>query len=148
MPHPQPPTIPTISALLSAHVSTHLKKICSDALDQASDQATEFYNSVSLETNEVLDEHKADVATIKEDTIAELSRECDEKLVEFKERVTEAIEEVEERVEIHADKVVGRACDILDALKTEMEKKEVRSKCVVFPGAKTKRQVRAVSLPP
>lgn len=144
--HPQLPTVPTISALLGAHVSTHLKQIYVDALNKASDQASEFHDSVGLEISEVLDEHRIDVLIVKEDAIAELHRECDEKLVEFKERVAEVKEAVEEGVALHADNVVGKACDRLDAVELKMNK-VVRSRCIDFHDAKAKNQLRAISLP-
>jgi hypothetical protein len=142
-PHPtsQLPTVPTISALLSTHVSTYLNNVYVDALGKASDEASELHNSIGVEISELLDEHKIDLAIIKEDAIAELSRECDEKLVEFKEHVAD----VQEEVEIHADKVMGKVCDRLDVM--EMQK-EVQCRCIGFHDAKKQEPgKRSVSLP-
>jgi hypothetical protein len=142
-PSHKPTPASVFKAVISNHTKTHLQKILTDALDQASNQVSELHNSAGVEFNECLDDARLDLATLKEDHIAAFNEDCNEKLVEFKERLVEEIE----GTEAHADTVVLKAWD-----KLNMVEKEVWCRCKCLHSAKDKQseleQVRrAMSLP-
>jgi cell division septum initiation protein DivIVA len=135
------PTLAAVfRAVISTHTETHLERIFTDAVDQAS----ELYNSADNEVNECLSDARLEFATLQEDHITAFNDDCNEKLTEFKERLVEDKDEVE----AHADEVVLRAYDRLNMVGNKM-----CCRCKCHHGAKDKQSGleqgrRAMSLPP
>jgi hypothetical protein len=145
-PNPKPTPAAVIRTVISAATKTHLERFLTDALDQASEQVSELHNSASVEFEEHLNDTRLDFAMLKEDHIAAFNEDCNEKLVEFKERLVEGKDEAEVDVKAHADEVVVKAWDRLSMV----DKGLCRHICL--DGAKDKRSKldqrrRAMSLP-
>ncbi|CAG5181646.1 uncharacterized protein ALTATR162_LOCUS9788 [Alternaria atra] len=145
-PSHKPTPAAVIRTVISTATKTHLQRFLTDALDQASEQVSELHNSASVEFEEHLDDTRLDFATLKEDHIAVFNDDCNEKLVEFKERLVEKKDEAEVEVKAHADEVVAKAWDRLNMV----DKGWCRRKCLA--GAKDKQSKleqgrRAMSLP-
>lgn len=84
---------------------------------------------------------------LKEDHIAAFNEDCNEKLVEFKERLVEGKDEAEVDVKAHADEVVVKAWDRLSM----MDKRWCSHQCLHSTkdkGSKLEERRRAISLPP
>ncbi|XP_014560776.1 hypothetical protein COCVIDRAFT_88148 [Bipolaris victoriae FI3] len=103
-----------VRSVISTYTETHIQRILGDALDQASHQASELHNSASVEFEDYLADTRLDFAALKEDHITAFNDECNEKLVEFKERLVEEREEAEVEVKAHADRVVLKTWDRLN----------------------------------
>jgi hypothetical protein len=130
-------------AVISTQTQTHLRRILTEALDRASDQASELHNSAGVEFDEYLADVRLDFATLHEEHIAAFNDDCNEQLEEFKERLVKEKDEVE----AHADQVVLKAWDRLN-----MVKNEEWCPCKCLHSAKDKQSkleqgCRAMSLP-
>jgi hypothetical protein len=106
-----PTNPPKVSALLSAHVDTHLKSIFSATAEAAAESATSLADVALAETPET---HRVDLYTITEDALAEMERITHEQVDVFCEEIEEVAQGVGEEVEKHAGEVVSRAYDVLD----------------------------------
>jgi hypothetical protein len=137
----KPTSASLFRAVISNHTKTNLQSIFTDALDRAS----ELHNSAEVEFDEYLGDTRLEFATAKEDHLAAFDQDCDERLVEFKDRLAEKKEETEVEVGEHADKVVVKAWDRLNML--NMLDKEVWCRCNCLHVATDKQRQRAMSLP-
>ncbi|CAN9426235.1 unnamed protein product [Alternaria alternata] len=143
----KPTPAAVIRTVISTATKTHLQRFLTDALDQAYEQVSELHNSASVEFEEHLDDTRLDFAMLKEDHIAAFNEDCNEKLVEFKERLVEGKDEAEVDVKAHADEVVVKAWDRLNM----MDKRWCSHKCphgTKDKGNKLEQRRRAISLPP
>ncbi|CAN9147357.1 unnamed protein product [Alternaria alternata] len=142
----KPTPAAVIRTVISTATKTHLQKFLTDALDEAYEQVSELHNSASVEFEEHLDDTRLDFAMLKEDHIAAFNEDCNEKLVEFKERLVEGKDEAEVDVKAHADEVVVKAWDRLSM----MDKRWCSHKCLHdtkdMAGKPTQKR-RAMSLP-
>ncbi|KAJ6284674.1 hypothetical protein J3E71DRAFT_339037 [Bipolaris maydis] len=132
-----------VRSVISAYTETHLQRILADALDQASHQASELHNSANAEFEDNLADTRLDFAALKEDHLTAFNDECNEKLVEFKERLVEEKDEVE----AHADRVVLKTWDRLNRVDGEVCP---QCKCVCSTRHKqseVSQARRAISLP-
>ncbi|EUC43045.1 hypothetical protein COCMIDRAFT_101900 [Bipolaris oryzae ATCC 44560] len=142
---PAPSTV--FKSLISTYTQTHIQRILADALDQASQQASELHNSAGAEFEDYLADTRLDFAALKEDNLAAFNDECNEKLVEFKERLVEEKDEAEVEVNAHADRVVLKTWDRLNRVDGEVCP---RCKCVCSARHKqseVSQARRAISLP-
>ncbi|EMD62733.1 hypothetical protein COCSADRAFT_223954 [Bipolaris sorokiniana ND90Pr] len=142
---PTPSTV--VKSVISAYTETHLQRILADALDQASHQASEIHNSANAEFEDHLADTRLDFAALKEDHLTAFNDECNEKLVEFKERLVEEKDEVEVEVKAHADMVVLKTWDRLNRVDGEVCP---QCKCVCSTRHKqseVSQARRAISLP-
>jgi hypothetical protein len=105
-PPPYPKTyLKPLGTRLSAYISSHIQSLLADAADHAA----ELHSAADVEFQEVLDDHRLDITTVKDDGIVELNRVIDEKLLE----VQEAVDGIGE----HAVEVAyANVCDRLDEL--------------------------------
>jgi hypothetical protein len=138
---PTPSTI--VKSVISTYTETHLQRLLADTLDQAS----ELHNSAALEFEDYVADTRLEFAALREDNMTALDNECNEKLVDFKERLVEEKDEAEVEVKAHADMVVVRAWDRLN-----MVDNDVRGRCKCPCGAKDRQgrwgqMRRAMSLP-
>jgi hypothetical protein len=143
----KPTPAAVIRTVISTATKTHLQKFLTDALDEAYEQVSELHNSASVEFEEHLDDTRLDFAMLKEDHIAAFNEDCNEKLVEFKERLVEGKDEAEVDVKAHADEVVVKAWDRLNM----MDKRWCSHQCphsTKDKGSKLGETRRAISLPP
>ncbi|KAB2098643.1 hypothetical protein AG0111_0g13125 [Alternaria gaisen] len=142
----KPTPAAVIRTVISTATKTHLQRFLTDALDEAYEQVSELHNSASVEFEEHLDDTRLDFAMLKEDHIAAFNEDCNEKLVEFKERLMEGKDEAEVDVKAHADEVVVKAWDRLSM----MDKRWCSHKCLhdtKDKGSKLEQRRRAMSLP-
>jgi hypothetical protein len=142
----KPTPAAVIRTVISTATKTHLQKFLTDALDEAYEQVSELHNSASVEFEEHLDDTRLDFAMLKEDHIAAFNEDCNEKLVDFKERLVEGKDEAEVDVKAHADEVVVKAWDRLSM----MDKRWCSHKCLHdtkdMAGKSTQKR-RSMSLP-
>jgi hypothetical protein len=90
-PTSSPAATPDIRTLIGGYVATHIQTLYDDAIDHAK----EMHKAADMEFSEVLDDHRLDIGIAKNDAVAEVERECHEKLSEFKERAASVVEDVE-----------------------------------------------------
>ncbi|KAL6158935.1 hypothetical protein ACJQWK_04170 [Exserohilum turcicum] len=138
---------PTPAAVMRAAISTctetHLQRLLTDTLNEASNQTSELHNSASVEFEDYLADTRLEFAALKEDHMAAFDDNCNEKLAEFRERLLEEKEETHMEVKAHADEVVLKAWDRLNMVRC-------RCKCLCGPRDRQRnveRGRRAMSLP-
>jgi hypothetical protein len=129
-----PAATPDIRTLISGHVATHIQTL----YDNAIDHAKEMHKAADMEFSEVLDDHRLDIGIAKNDAVAELERECHEKLIELKECAASVVEDVEAQ----ADEVFNTVYSKLEDLGQE---KKSSSRISHKPSLNRGR--RAISLP-
>jgi len=105
-----------LKAVINSYAETHLQKILTDTLNEASEQASELYNSASVELEDYISETKFDFTTLKDDHIADFDECCNQKLMAFKESLVDEIDGAEIQVKTHAEEVVFKACDNLNMM--------------------------------
>lgn len=113
-PSPSPNTkshpMTSIKALVSAHMANLAKDKLQKYLDETLDHAAYQRDAADGAFEEVLDEHRLNVALVMDDGIADFNRVVDEKVAECKDMVSETVEVVRH----HADEVCATACEGLD----------------------------------
>lgn len=130
-------------AAISTCTETHLQRLLTDTLNEASNQTSELHNSASVEFEDYLADTRLEFAALKEDHMAAFDDNCNEKLAEFRERLLEEKEETHMEVKAHADEVVLKAWDRLNMVRC-------RCKCLCGPRDRQRnveRGRRAMSLP-
>ncbi|RMZ73684.1 hypothetical protein GMOD_00009432 [Pyrenophora seminiperda CCB06] len=103
----------TIKQVISTHTKLHIRSLLTKTLDHAG----ELQDRASNEIDDRLDEARTSFAALKEDHMFEVNELCNEKLVEFREHLAEEKDRVEEAFEGHAEEVLCRTWDGLDAVK-------------------------------
>jgi hypothetical protein len=83
---PSPANPHKVSALLSAHVHTHLKSIFSAATEAAAESATSLADVALAES---LADHRVNLYTLMEDALAEMERIAHEQVDAFREEIEE-----------------------------------------------------------
>ena len=93
---------------MAAQADAQLQKFLDETLEYAAYQR----DIADLAFHEVLDDHKLDVAMVKEDGLAELNRVFDEKLDEYTDIAAEMVDDMGQR----AEEVCADVCKKLDKL--------------------------------
>jgi len=144
---PKPTLAALLKAAISKHTKIHVQRVFTGALDQAFEQATELHNSANVEFEEYVGDTRHEFATIKEDHVASLNEEFNGKLEEFKERLVEEKDELEEWVKEHIEGVVLQTLDRVNMVKNRVWCGCERLHCAEDEQSGLEQRRRAMSLP-
>jgi hypothetical protein len=109
---PIPKPVSSLGTFITAQVAARVESQLRDIYDKTLDHAMDLRNTADGGFFDEIQDHKLDVYTLKEDSIAELLHEIDSKLVELKESTAAIVEEAGEQ----ADNVYNDVCASLDGL--------------------------------
>jgi hypothetical protein len=119
---PIPKPVSSLGTFITAQVAARVESQLRDIYDKTLDHAMDLRNTADGGFFDEMQDHQLDVRTIMEDSIAELLREIDGKLVELRESAAAIVEEAGEQ----ADDVYNDVCARLDGL-LEHTKARLRS---------------------
>jgi hypothetical protein len=109
---PIPKPVSSLGTFITAQVAARVESQLRDIYDKTLDHAMDLRNTADGGFFDEMQDHQLDVRTIMEDSIAELLREIDGKLVELRESAAAIVEEAGEQ----ADDVYNDVCARLDGL--------------------------------
>jgi len=104
-----------ISDRLAAAAKVHLQKLYDETIEYAHD----LRNQADGEFEDVIADHKIDIATIKDDGIDEMNRVVNDKLCELKEQAQDIVDDAAEKMQ---DSALGAYDSIDDKLIAMLDK--------------------------
>lgn len=85
--------------LIRNRITAYTENLANEITTTTLDYATDLREHADLELEEQLDDHRREIALIKDDEYMEMSRMCDAKIDQFKEQAAEVIQSVEAETE-------------------------------------------------